>query len=55
MTAEKMKETTKLFGQFDMTKGEAYAKVFEHQTHHRGQTTVYIRLAKGTPPQEKLF
>jgi uncharacterized damage-inducible protein DinB len=55
MTPETMKETTKQFGQFDMTKGAAYAKVFEHQTHHRGQTTVYIRLAKGTPPQEKLF
>ena len=30
-------------------------KCFEHQTHHRGQTTVYIRLAGGTPPAEKLF
>ena len=30
-------------------------KAFEHQTHHRGQTTVYLRLAGVTPPQEKLF
>ena len=28
---------------------------FEHQTHHRGQTTLYLRLKGVTPPQEKLF
>jgi uncharacterized damage-inducible protein DinB len=48
-------ENVKLFGRFEMTKGMAIAKAFEHQTHHRGQTTVYIRLAGATPPQEKLF
>jgi uncharacterized damage-inducible protein DinB len=45
----------KMFGRFEMTKRAALDKCFEHQTHHRGQTTVYIRLAGGTPPQEKLF
>jgi uncharacterized damage-inducible protein DinB len=30
-------------------------KGFEHQTHHRGQTTVYIRLMGIRPPGEKLF
>jgi uncharacterized damage-inducible protein DinB len=55
MTPAQFAETTKLFNRFDMTKGAAIEKCFEHQTHHRGQTTVYIRLAKGTPPQEKLF
>lgn len=30
-------------------------KAFEHQTHHRGQTTVYLRLKGITPPAEKLF
>jgi uncharacterized damage-inducible protein DinB len=30
-------------------------KTFEHQTHHRGQTTIYIRLLGIRPPQEKLF
>ena len=30
-------------------------KAFEHQTHHRGQTTVYIRLMGVKPPQERLF
>jgi len=45
----------KLFGRFEMTRAQAFAKCFEHQTHHRGQTTVYLRLAGVTPPQEKLF
>jgi len=30
-------------------------KAFEHQTHHRGQCTVYIRLVGLRPPAEKLF
>jgi len=30
-------------------------KIFEHQTHHRGQTTIYIRLQNITPPNERLF
>ncbi|MEO6547108.1 MAG: DinB family protein [Ferruginibacter sp.] len=48
-------ESIKVFGRFDLTRGMAFAKCFEHQTHHRGQTTVYIRLAGAKPPQEKLF
>jgi len=30
-------------------------KAFEHQTHHRGQTTIYIRLQDIRPPEERLF
>jgi len=30
-------------------------KAFEHQTHHRGQCVVYLRLAGIKPPAEKLF
>ena len=30
-------------------------KAFEHQTHHRGQTTIYIRLVGVKPPNERLF
>ncbi len=30
-------------------------KAFEHQTHHRGQTTIYIRLQGIRPPPEHLF
>ena len=55
MNPASLTEKVKVFGQFEMTRKVAIEKAFEHQTHHRGQTTVYIRLAKGTPPQEKLF
>lgn len=55
MTPEKLSENVTLFGRFEMTKGKALEKLFEHQTHHRGQTTIYIRLAGVTPPNEKLF
>src|SRR5688572_24423609 len=47
-------EMIKIFN-FDLTRGAAMEKVFEHQTHHRGQATVYLRLKGITPPQEKLF
>jgi uncharacterized damage-inducible protein DinB len=55
MNPAQFDETIKLFERFEMNKGTALAKLFEHQTHHRGQTTVYIRLAGAKPPQEKLF
>jgi uncharacterized damage-inducible protein DinB len=31
------------------------AKALEHHAHHRGQTTVYLRLRGVTPPRERLF
>jgi uncharacterized damage-inducible protein DinB len=31
------------------------SKAFEHQTHHRGQCTIYIRLQGIRPPNERLF
>jgi uncharacterized damage-inducible protein DinB len=49
-----MSESVKLFN-MDVNRGQAYEKAFEHQTHHRGQTTVYLRLKGVTPPGEKLF
>ncbi|KPM49767.1 DinB family protein [Jiulongibacter sediminis] len=55
LSAAQLEEKITLFGRFEMTRGEALNKLFEHQTHHRGQTTVYIRLGGATPPQEKLF
>jgi len=55
MTAAQLSEKIKMFGKFDLTRAEALQKCFEHQTHHRGQTTVYIRLAGVKPPEEKLF
>lgn len=55
MTEAQFNESVKLFGSFEMTKRLAIEKAFEHQAHHRGQTTVYLRLAGVKPPQEKLF
>ena len=40
---------------YEETKLALMMKTFEHQTHHRGQTTIYIRLLGIKPPQEKLF
>jgi uncharacterized damage-inducible protein DinB len=55
MPQAQLNEIVKLFDQFEMSREIALSKVLEHQAHHRGQTTVYLRLAKVTPPQEKLF
>jgi len=55
MTEAQLNETVKMIGSFDMDKRTGLAKTLEHQAHHRGQTTVYLRLAGITPPQEKLF
>lgn len=52
---DKMNETIILFGQFEITKADAFHKTFIHQNHHRGQCAVYIRLAGGVPSQMKLF
>lgn len=43
------------FFNFEETKLSWFMKAFEHQTHHRGQTTIYIRLVGVKPPQERLF
>lgn len=48
-------EKKKLFGRFEETKFAIMNKTFEHQTHHRGQTTIYIRLVGVKPPEERLF
>jgi uncharacterized damage-inducible protein DinB len=37
------------------TRYALFLKAFEHQTHHRGQTTIYIRLEGIRPPNERLF
>jgi hypothetical protein len=37
------------------TRYAMFEKAFEHQTHHRGQTTIYIRLLGIRPPGERLF
>lgn len=48
-------EKVKVFNTYDVTRFAMMNKTFEHQTHHRGQTTIYIRLVGIKPPQEQLF
>jgi len=54
MPVDKMQEIATAEG-MKLPKALILAKAFEHQTHHRGQTTVYLRLKGVTPPQEMLF
>src|ERR1700761_795786 len=54
MTPDQLQETVK-FGKHDITRSGLYGKAFEHQTHQRGQTTIYLRLKGVTPPAEQLF
>lgn len=53
-TPAQLQEMVKVAGK-DITKQVGFNKAFEHQTHHRGQTTVYLRLKGVTPPGEMLF
>ena len=43
------------FFKFELTREQAFIKAFEHQTHHRGQATLYLRMKGVKPPAEKLF
>jgi len=43
------------FGGYEETRFALLIKAIEHQAHHRGQTTIYIRLQGVRPPQERLF
>lgn len=54
LDSAKQGEQIDMFGN-KVSRMEAINKAFEHQTHHRGQTTVYLRLKGVTPPQERLF
>lgn len=48
-------EKIKVFNMFDATRHAMMNKTFEHQDHHRGQSTIYIRLNNIKPPEERLF
>jgi uncharacterized damage-inducible protein DinB len=54
MTPTQLQETIK-FAKWDITRSGLFGKAFEHQTHHRGQTTIYLRLVGVKPPGEQLF
>lgn len=55
MTDAQLKEMVTFGNRGEMSKELVFAKAFEHQTHHRGQTTIYIRLKGIKPPNEMLF
>ena len=54
MTPAQFQEMIKV-GKHELTRSGLYGKAFEHQTHTRGQTTIYLRLKGVTPPREQLF
>jgi len=54
LTDAQLGEMVKM-GQREMTREVVLSKAFEHQTHHRGQCTIYIRMKGVKPPNEKLF
>lgn len=54
LPADRLNQSVKLEGK-SVTCFQAYGKAFEHQTHHRGQTTIYLRLKGVVPPGEMLF
>jgi len=53
-TDAKLDERVAMAG-MNRPKSALLAASFEHQTHHRGQTTIYLRLKGVTPPGEKLY
>ncbi|MHA4810759.1 DinB family protein [Flavitalea flava] len=55
MNPKQFQDTIKLFNKYVMTKAVLLSKIFEHQTHHRGQTTVYFHLQGIKPPDQELF
>ena len=52
LTAAQLQEK---IGKRNLPREQYFFKAFEHQTHHRGQATVYLRLKGVKPPNEKLF
>jgi uncharacterized damage-inducible protein DinB len=55
MTATQMSEKLKRKNGTEISRAGVFGKGFEHQTHHRGQTTIYLRLEGVKPPPEMLF
>jgi uncharacterized damage-inducible protein DinB len=51
---KKWGEKKKVIGK-ELTRFAMMTKTFEHQTHERGQTTIYIRLQGIKPPPEQLL
>ncbi len=54
MDAAKLTEIVQR-GQFNVSRIGWIDKAIEHNTHHKGQTTLYLRMNGITPPQYQLF
>lgn len=54
LNAAQLDEVVQLFS-MRMPRHMVLAKGIEHAAHHRGQTTIYLRLKGITPPSERLF
>jgi len=54
MDAETLTEIVKR-GQFEVTRLGWVNKALEHNTHHKGQAVIYLRMNGITPPQYQLF
>ena len=54
MNMSSLNEKVKMYN-WEETRYAWLLKAFEHQTHHRAQTTIYIRLVGLHPPPERLF
>jgi uncharacterized damage-inducible protein DinB len=54
MTEAQLDEEIEFF-RMKMPRYLALTKGIEHHAHHRGQTTIYLRLKGITPPSERLF
>ena len=54
LNAAKLDESVQFFS-MQMPRYLLLAKAMEHHAHHRGQTTIYLRLKGITPPSERLF
>lgn len=54
LTTSQLDEMVQLFS-MKMPRHMVLTKGIEHAAHHRGQTTIYLRLKGVTPPSERLF
>jgi uncharacterized damage-inducible protein DinB len=54
LTTSQLDDTVQFFS-MKMPRHLVLTKGIEHQAHHRGQTTIYLRLKGVTPPSERLF
>lgn len=54
LTSPQLDEMVQLFS-MKMPRHMVLTKGIEHAAHHRGQTTIYLRLKGITPPSERLF